>query len=95
MTTWRELVKKITKLPQYKGKGLSVSLKHASKLWKQMKGKSKGGDGDVKTPSDIGQTENNYDEHKPDVSGLDDFKSGKGGRSTKRKYSKKNKTRRK
>lgn len=93
MTTWRELVKKITKLPQYKGKGLSVSLKHASKLWKQMKGKSKGGD--VKTPSGIEPTENNYDEHKPDVSENNVLTPSKGGRSTKRKYSKKNKTRRK
>lgn len=93
MTTWIKLVKTVTKLPQFKGKGLSVSLKHASKLWKQMKGKSKGGD--VKILSNIEPTQNNYDEHKPDVSGLDDFKSSKGGRSTKRKYSKKNKTRRK
>jgi len=93
MTTWIKFVKKITKLPENKGKGLGDILKHASKLWKQMKGKSKGGD--VKTPSNIESTKNNNDEHKPYVSGLDDFKSSKGGRSTKRKYSKKNKTRRK
>lgn len=91
MTKWRELVKKITKLPQFKGKGLSVSLKHASKLWKQMKGKSKGGN----VETDSKPTKNNYDEHEPDVSEPHDFKSSKGGRSTKRKYSKKNKTRRK
>ena len=100
MTKWIDFVKKITKLPQNKGKGLRHSLKQASKLWKKMKGKfgkssSNGRKKGGYSPEEPEQVPEQVPEQDPEQdSEQEPAQEHQGGRSRKRKGSKKSKTRR-